>query len=59
MGGFASMEVNLKKYDVIVVGAGAAGLMCAAQAQQRGRKVLILDKANSWKKDFNLWRWPL
>ncbi|MDC9727441.1 MAG: NAD(P)/FAD-dependent oxidoreductase [Candidatus Thioglobus sp.] len=40
------METNLKKYDVVIIGAGAAGLMCAAQAQQRGRKVLILDKAN-------------
>ncbi len=33
------------KYDIIIVGAGAAGLMCAAQAQQRGRKVLLIDKA--------------
>lgn len=33
-------------YDVIVIGAGAAGLMCAAQAGKRGRKVLVLEKAN-------------
>jgi predicted Rossmann fold flavoprotein len=39
------MKNNLKKYDVIVIGAGAAGLMCAAQASKRGRKVLLLDKA--------------
>jgi predicted Rossmann fold flavoprotein len=32
-------------YDVIIVGAGAAGLMCAASASQRGRKVLLIDKA--------------
>lgn len=32
-----------KDYDVIVIGAGAAGLMCAAQAGQRGRKVLLLE----------------
>lgn len=32
--------------DVIVIGAGAAGLMCAATAGQRGRDVLILDHAN-------------
>ena len=32
-------------YDVIVLGAGAAGLMCAAQAGQRGRNVLLLDHA--------------
>ncbi|MEZ8627753.1 NAD(P)/FAD-dependent oxidoreductase [Vibrio cyclitrophicus] len=29
--------------DVIVIGAGAAGLMCAASAGQRGRSVLVLD----------------
>ena len=33
-------------YDVIVIGAGAAGLMCAAQAGKRGRRVLVLEKAN-------------
>ncbi len=32
-------------YDVIVIGAGAAGLMCAAVAGQRGRRVLLLDHA--------------
>ena len=30
-------------YDVIVLGAGAAGLMCALTAGQRGRKVLLLE----------------
>ncbi len=35
----------MKQYDVIIIGAGAAGLMCAAQALKRGRKVLVLDKA--------------
>ena len=29
--------------DVIIVGAGAAGLMCAIEAGKRGRKVLVLD----------------
>jgi flavoprotein, HI0933 family len=33
------------EYDVIVIGAGAAGLMCAAQAGQRGRRVLVVDHA--------------
>jgi predicted Rossmann fold flavoprotein len=33
-------------FDVIVIGAGAAGLMCALTAGQRGRKVLLLDHAN-------------
>ncbi len=35
----------MKKYDVIIIGAGAAGLMCALTAGQRGRKVLVLDHA--------------
>jgi len=33
-------------FDVIVIGAGAAGLMCAMTAAQRGRKVLVVDHAN-------------
>lgn len=33
-------------YDVIIIGAGAAGLMCAAIAGKRGRRVLLLDKAD-------------
>lgn len=33
-------------YDVIIIGAGAAGLMCAAIAGQRGRSVLVLDHSN-------------
>ncbi len=32
-------------YDVIVIGAGAAGMMCAAEAGARGRRVLLLDHA--------------
>ncbi len=32
-------------YDVIVLGAGAAGLMCAAQSGVRGRRVLVIDRA--------------
>ncbi len=34
------------RYDAIVLGAGAAGLMCAAVAGQRGRRVLLLDHAD-------------
>ena len=33
-------------YDVVIIGAGAAGLMCAIAAGQRGRRVLVLDHAN-------------
>lgn len=32
------------KWDVVVIGGGAAGLMCAAVAAGRGRKVLLLEK---------------
>jgi predicted Rossmann fold flavoprotein len=32
-------------FDVIVIGAGAAGMMCAAQAGLRGRRVLLVDHA--------------
>jgi len=40
------MATHSQKYDVIIIGAGAAGLMCAATAGYRGRKVLVLDHAN-------------
>ena len=33
----------MNNYDVIIIGAGAAGMMCAIAAGQRGRKVLLLD----------------
>jgi predicted Rossmann fold flavoprotein len=33
-------------YDAIILGAGGAGLMCAATAGQRGRKVLVIDHAD-------------
>ena len=35
----------MKQYDAIVLGAGAAGLMCAARAGQRGLRVAVLEKA--------------
>lgn len=36
----------MKQYDVIIVGAGAAGLLCAIEAGKRQRSVLLLDKAD-------------
>jgi len=36
----------MKNFDAVIIGAGAAGLMCAMTAGQRGRKVLILDHAD-------------
>lgn len=38
-----AMKVN--NYDVIIIGAGAAGLMCAIRAGQRGLSVLVIDHA--------------
>ncbi|MEL6528360.1 MAG: NAD(P)/FAD-dependent oxidoreductase [Pseudomonadota bacterium] len=34
----------MEKYDVIILGAGAAGLMCAARAGQSGMRVAVLEK---------------
>ena len=34
------------KTDVLIIGASAAGLMCAIEAGKRGRKVIVLDHAN-------------
>ncbi len=36
----------MNQFDVVVIGAGAAGMMCAAVAGQRGRRVLLLDHAD-------------
>jgi len=36
----------MKFADVIIIGAGAAGLMCAITAAKRGKKVVLLDHAN-------------
>lgn len=34
-----------QRYDAIILGAGAAGLMCAIEAGKRGRRVLVLERA--------------
>lgn len=36
----------MEDYDVIVLGGGASGLMCALTAGQRGKRVLVLDSSN-------------
>lgn len=37
-------EMNLPIYDVIIIGAGASGLMCARECARRGQKTLLLEK---------------
>ena len=40
------MTTATQAFDVVILGAGAAGLMCALTAGQRGKKVLLLDHAD-------------
>ncbi|WP_417685745.1 NAD(P)/FAD-dependent oxidoreductase [Roseibium sp.] len=35
----------MRNLDVLIIGAGAAGLMCAIEAAKRGRRVLVIDHA--------------
>ena len=37
----------MENFDVVVLGSGAAGLMCAIEAGKRGRRVLVLDHAKA------------
>jgi len=37
----------VETFDVVVIGAGAAGMMCAIEAGRRGRRVLVLDHAKA------------
>ncbi|HDZ55026.1 MAG TPA: NAD(P)/FAD-dependent oxidoreductase [Pseudomonas xinjiangensis] len=41
-----SVPPKAEHYDVIILGAGASGLLCAFTAAQRGRRVLVLERAN-------------
>ncbi len=36
----------MEKFDVIIIGAGAAGMMCAIEAGRRGRRVALVDHAD-------------
>ncbi len=38
-------DKHASQFDVVVIGAGAAGMMCASVAGQRGRRVLVIDHA--------------
>jgi predicted Rossmann fold flavoprotein len=38
--------VEMQDFDIIILGGGAAGLMCAIAAGQRGRRVIVLESSN-------------
>jgi predicted Rossmann fold flavoprotein len=40
------MDSFEQSFEVVIVGAGAAGLMCALEAGKRGRRVLVLERAD-------------
>ncbi|MDD4913673.1 MAG: NAD(P)/FAD-dependent oxidoreductase [Methylococcales bacterium] len=45
-GGLAGLSLNsIARHDVVIVGAGASGLMCAIESAKRGRRVLVMDHA--------------
>lgn len=37
----------MERFDVVIIGAGAAGMMCALEAGRRGQRVLLLDRNKS------------
>lgn len=39
-------------YDVVILGAGAAGMMAAIEAGRRGRRVLVIDHAKAVGEKF-------
>lgn len=43
---YSTVQAAPNHFDVIILGAGASGLMCALTAAQRGRRVLVIEKAN-------------
>jgi hypothetical protein len=40
------MKEKVDKFDAIILGGGAAGLVCAIEAGKRGRRVAVLERAN-------------
>lgn len=49
----------MERFDAVVIGAGAAGMFCAAMAGQAGRRVLLLDNGKKRPQDPDVWRWAL
>src|SRR5258705_13420166 len=44
----------MQKWDVVIIGAGAAGLFCAIEAGKRGRRVLVLEHAEAVGKKIRI-----
>jgi predicted Rossmann fold flavoprotein len=45
--GMMGQSVGMTTMDVVIIGAGAAGLMCGIEAARRGRRVVVIDHAKS------------
>ncbi len=41
-----------RDFDVVIIGAGGAGMMCASTAANRGRKVILLDHSTKIAERF-------
>ncbi len=42
--------MNMKKFDVVIIGAGLAGLQCAKLLSQQGAKILLIDRKSDLTK---------
>lgn len=51
---FSMPELKSKSVDVVVIGGGAAGMMCAIEAGRRGRSVILLEKADKVGKKIQI-----
>lgn len=49
-------DFDVERFDAVVIGAGAAGMFCAAMAGQAGRRVLLLDNGKARPQDPDVWR---
>lgn len=46
----------MERFDTVIIGAGAAGMFCAAQAGQAGSRVLLIDNGKKPTQDSHVWR---
>ena len=44
LAGVSPKSKMANKYDAVILGGGAAGLMCAIEAGKRGRRVAVLER---------------